>query len=423
MIKIFVDQKPTGSLYKSDLDIGVFYFGYDALSLSKDAISLTMPVVRDPYPYNFKHQLHPIFDMNLPEGELRNHLFKQFSKAIPDFDDLALLGILGKHQIGRLRFNLTDKELINVPAQSVSELIAYDGAEDLFDNLLNRYAAYSGISGVQPKVLLRNSDEGTVKRVTHRDTTHIVKAWNPNENPQLAANEYFCMRAASYAKLDVPNISISENGKFLIIERFDFDGDNYLGFEDFCVLNARASEEKYKGSYENITRCIKEFVSPEHLSSDLETFFKSLTLSCAVMNGDAHLKNFGVLYADTQATVKLSPTYDVVTTTAYIPGDSLALTLGGSKAWPKEKALVKFAGQHCNITASRAKELMSEVAEGMVSASQDMVEYIKHHEQFRGVGEAMLVEWSKGLNRSILSDERTVYSFAKVAPAVKPLGK
>jgi hypothetical protein len=66
---------------------------------------------------------------------------------------------------------------------------------------------------------------------------------------------------------------------------------------------------------------------------------------------------------------------------------------------------------------------MSEVAEGMVSASHDMVEYIKHHKQFRGVGEAMLTEWSKGLNRSILSDERTVYSLAKVAPAVKKLGK
>lgn len=102
MIKIFVDQKSTGSLYKSDLDIGLFYFGYDALSLSKDAVSLTMPVVSDPYPYDFKHKLHPIFDMNMPEGELRNHLFMQFSKAIPDFDDMALLEILGKHQIGRL---------------------------------------------------------------------------------------------------------------------------------------------------------------------------------------------------------------------------------------------------------------------------------------------------------------------------------
>jgi hypothetical protein len=56
---------------------------------------------------------------------------------------------------------------------------------------------------------------------------------------------------------------------------------------------------------------------------------------------------------------------------------------------------------------------MSEVAEGMVSASHDMVEYIKHHEQFRGVGEAMLVEWSKGLNRSILPDERRLYTLAK----------
>ena len=401
MLNVFVNKAPVGNLFKSTLERGVFYFGYDVNCLSKDAVSLTMPVVTDPYPYNYKHQLHPIFDMNLPEGELRKHLRIQFSKAVPDFDDLALLKILGKHQIGRLRFNLEDKGTVVVPPQSLSELMLHDGAEGLFESLLDRYAVYSGISGVQPKVMVRDSEYGTINRITHKDATHIVKTWNPNEFPQLAANEYFCMRAALYAKLKVPHFELSNNAKFLIVERFDLENDSYLGFEDFCVLNAKSSEDKYRSTYENITRGIKEFVSPEQVSNALEAFFKSLALSCAVMNGDAHLKNFGVLYSNTDASVSLSPTYDIITTTVYMPNDSLALTLGGTTRWPKAKMLMTFAKQHCNLTEFRAKELMAEVAEGVVTASYELTDYMKRHEFFKTVGAAMLVEWNKGLNCSI----------------------
>jgi hypothetical protein len=53
--------------------------------------------------------------MNVPEGDLRKHLRIQFSNTVPDFDDLALLKTLGKHQIGRLRFNLDDKDSLVVP--------------------------------------------------------------------------------------------------------------------------------------------------------------------------------------------------------------------------------------------------------------------------------------------------------------------
>lgn len=43
-----------------------------------------------------------------------------------------------------------------------------------------------------------------------------------------------------------------------------------------------------------------------------------------------HLKNWSLLYPDTRTPV-LSPAYDFVSTLPYIPGDNLALTLGGSR--------------------------------------------------------------------------------------------
>ena len=219
----------------------------------------------------------------------------------------------------------------------------HDGAQGLFEDLLHTYGQYSGVSGVQPKVLLRDS-AAPIDRLTHRGATHLVKTFRPEEYPELAANEYFCMRAALHSGLDVPGFELSERGKFLVVERFDLNDQGYLGFEDFCVLNAWPSRAKYDGSYEGAAKQIKAFVSPHLLGQALESFFKIVALSAGLKNGDAHLKNFGVLYPDCSAAAPISfaPAYDIVTTSVYIQTDSMALLLGGSKAWPKYKMLMRF---------------------------------------------------------------------------------
>ncbi len=40
--------------------------------------------------------------------------------------------------------------------QSVAEILAYDGADDLFADLVERFATSSGVPGVQLKVLVRD---------------------------------------------------------------------------------------------------------------------------------------------------------------------------------------------------------------------------------------------------------------------------
>jgi serine/threonine-protein kinase HipA len=390
MLKVYAGKEAAGNVFKSDMDAHKFYFLYNEQCQPQNAISLSMPVTNTPYISDYK--LHPIFDMNLPEGMLSERLRKEFSKTLPHFDDLVLLKIIGRSQIGRLCFTSDDEKFANVPTQDLNDLLIHDGAEGLFESLLDRYAVFSGISGAQPKVMVRDDNHVHIGRITHRGATHIVKAWNENEYPQLAANEYFCMRAALHAKLAVPNFELSKNGKFLILERFDLREETYLGFEDFCVLSGKTSGQKYEGSYENITKRIKDFVSPEYIISALESFFKILTLSCVIKNGDAHLKNFGVLYDDAGSVVKLSPAYDLVSTTPYHKKDILALTFDGSKHWPKAKMLIEFAHTHCHIQSERAQILMGEVAEA--------IRYIDENEHFKHIGVLMLEEWDKGLSLS-----------------------
>ena len=71
---------------------------------------------------------------------------------------------------------------------------------------------------------------------SYRGATHIVKLWQPNEYPQLAANEYFCLAAARKCGLDVPPCRLAEDGMALVIDRFDVRMDGtYRAFEDFGV--------------------------------------------------------------------------------------------------------------------------------------------------------------------------------------------
>ncbi|AWM89656.1 type II toxin-antitoxin system HipA family toxin [Pseudomonas sp. 31-12] len=376
-------------------------FTYAENAQEENAVSLTMPTRLESY--TWEQGVLPIFEMNLPEGALRDELVRRFSKAVRGFDDFAMLAIVGPYQLGRVGIANAQDASDRPPETSLADLLIHDGAQGLFDDLLHTYGQYSGVSGVQPKVLVRDSAT-TVDRLTHRGATHLVKSFRPEEYPELAANEYFCMRAALHCGLEVPTFELSEHGKFLVVKRFDLNDRGYLGFEDFCVLNAWPSKAKYDGSYEGAAKQIKEFVSPSLLNQALESFFKIVALSSGLKNGDAHLKNFGVLYEHcaTDAQINLAPAYDIVTTSVYIKSDSMALLLGGSKAWPKYKMLMRFGRSACNLTEGRCNELLQQVAHGMDVAMGEMVHYIRANRGFAEVGDAMMDQWKSGVARSLI---------------------
>ncbi|MHC8389560.1 type II toxin-antitoxin system HipA family toxin [Pseudomonas sp. MDT2-39-1] len=399
-LHISVSETVVGTLGRGQ-SRGDSVFTYTENAQEENAVSLTMPTRLESY--TWEQGVPPIFEMNLPEGALRDALVRRFSKAVRGFDDFAMLAIVGPYQLGRVAIANAPDASERPPETSLADLLVHDGAQGLFDDLLHTYGQYSGVSGVQPKVLVRDSAT-TVDRLTHRGATHLVKSFRPEEYPELAANEYFCMRAALHCGLEVPTFELSEHGKFLVVERFDLNDNGYLGFEDFCVLNAWPSKAKYDGSYEGAAKQIKEFISPPLLNQALESFFKIVALSSGVKNGDAHLKNFGVLYEQcaNDAQISLAPAYDIVTTSVYIKSDSMALLLGGSKAWPKYKMLMRFGRSACNLTEGRCNELLQQVAHGMDVAMGEMAHYIRVNNGFAEVGDAMMEQWTSGVARSLV---------------------
>lgn len=365
-------------------------FSYDPAA--KDAVSLTMPVRLESWASS---ELHPIFQMIFPEGDLREAIRRALAKIIGD-DDFSILQATGGNQIGRNRFTLADQISPSAPQhmESLEELLTYPDTRELFHELIERYAIRSGVSGVQPKVLLEASERATLS-----SGGYIVKTWG-NDYPQLAANEFFCMTAAHKAGLKVPEFHLADNGGLFIMKRFDrSDDDRLLGFEDMCSLQALGMAQKYRSSYERVAKSLSYFISGEQLPHARRQFFATLVLSCLVGNGDAHLKNFGVLYESPPDRVVLAPVYDIVTTTAYIKNDVPALSIAGTKKWWPRKILEQFATVHLMLTRKEIAATFDQLSQA-VSATRPLIQaHIHDHPEFRDIGERMLAIWNEGVAR------------------------
>jgi serine/threonine-protein kinase HipA len=285
----------------------------------------------------------------------------------------------------------------------VDEILAGRRDGDLFTHLMDRFASLSGVSGVQPKVLIRDAgaygnDSEAVTRTSFRGATHIVKFWGA-DHPELAANEFFCLRAAERCGLDVPRFRLAEDARALVIDRFDLKPDGrYRGFEDFCVLNARSTADKYRGTYEtHVLKRLRQFVSPATASEDVERLFLLIVLNCALRNGDAHLKNFGVLYDEPDGPYRLAPVYDLVTTTAYVPSDGMALTLGGSTRWPDAGRLRRFGESRGVGGPAWVRSALERVADAVSDTVPELNAYAHAHPAFTTVAERMAAAWAEGI--------------------------
>ena len=346
------------------------------------AISLLMPLRFESWNLNYPH---PVFAMNLPEGEQFYRLRTRFAKHYAKFNDMAVLSLVGKNQIGRNRLS-DNKKTESVPKILIglNALKKTRASDELFEFLLDQYVD-SGISGAQPKAMIPDGDSLFLAKSSALIPELIVKTGG-DEYPFLSQNEFLCMMAARYAGMDVPEFHLSDDGSLFIIRRFDVIPEEsgtlkQLGFEDFSVLSNSKYDAfgdfKYRGNYEGIAMLIGSFCQTA-AHREQQKFFEYLALSCMVGNGDAHLKNFGLLYEHPARpeSIRLSPLYDVVTTSVYEYADphsgrtlrdnTLALKLNREKSWPTRKTLIEFGKSSCNV--ERPEAVIERIAESMTRA-------------------------------------------------------
>jgi len=342
-LEVHVNSKKAGDLVFEDNE---YIFSYTSDD-KHNYISLTMPVRVKSYVHN---RLHPIFEMHLPEGYLLSVIKKHFSK-LTKTDDFGLLKLMSQNITGRVNYKnrgSLEKEVLTLDS------LIHPKTSNLFDELVHKFALTSALSGVQPKVLAKVQDKATL---AFQD--YIVKSWG-EDYPNLALNEYYCMQIIKKANIEVPEFYLSDDHKLFIMKRFDLKEDGtFLGFEDMCVLQAKQRDDKYDGSYESIAKTIKIFASAKYKKNALSQFFKMLIINNFVQNGDGHLKNYGLVYKDSD-NIGLAPSYDVVSTTIYIKNDIPALHLLGSKKWWSKKYLLRFAVESCDLSLKESNILYDE---------------------------------------------------------------
>ena len=245
---------------------------------------------------------------------------------------------------------------------------------DISEETLKRLAEESTnkgftVPGVQKKLSLHLT-EGASPRLTlvNYPTGYILKP-QTEEYETLPEAEYLVMQMAKQVGIKtVPFALIKMNSRGELayitkrIDRAQVDGKmQMLAMEDFCQLEERLTEDKYKGSYERCAKVIKKYSSMAKF--DLTELYLRLVFSFVIGNSDMHLKNFSMIEkAEGSSEYVLSSAYDLLPVNAIMPEDEeeFALTMCRKKRKIKRKDFLSFA-EEIGIESVTAEKLLAKV--------------------------------------------------------------
>lgn len=158
-------------------------------------------------------------------------------------------------------------------------------------------------------------------------------------------------------------IPLEEGQLCFVTKRMDRDDHVKRHMEDMCQLTDRLTEQKYRGSMEQIGKAILRHCS-NPLFDALRLF--EVTLFCFLTgNADMHLKNFSLLYRP-GGEVELSPAYDLLPTVLLLPEDTeeTALTLNGRKRRLAVRDFVQF-GTALKLTGKQIENTFDRFRNGL----------------------------------------------------------
>jgi len=378
-----------------------------------DFVSLTMRVRRDPYIWD--DVLHPVFQMNLPEGYLLQVLQEQFGPHI-GASPVALLSVIGRNMIGRVQVGPPGANL-EEPAKpvDVSELLQGDNSEEAFAELVRQHAT-SGVSGVVPKFL--DSDAEKIGFGPHKKTTlfthrHIIKG-SSRLLPFVSLNEQLCMQVTKRV-MPAALTEVSADGQALIVHRFDVDenGASFWGMEDFCVLLGLRPAAKYDTTWERIAKAVRDHVPVANRADVFRQMATLLLLTYALRNADCHAKNVALRYTS-QNDVHLAPAYDMITTAAYpdYAKNPPGISFMGRKTWDPGKSLQTFITATFGLSVRDQAEIVDQIATAMAEVGPQVREAMAEHPAFAEIGKRMLLTWQEGITG--LRDKR-IYALGDAA--------
>ena len=210
-------------------------------------------------------------------------------------------------------------------------------------------------TGAQDKLIACVKDKKIFLPLYGEPSTHIIKP-PIKEYPDSVFNEFFCMRLADRMGIPAPNCELLyfAHTAYYCISRYDRKTENEkvsrLHQEDFCQLYSVDPEKKYENEGGPTIPICFNLIKKMHIgiAGQLD-FIRRIIFNFLIGNGDAHAKNFSVLYRNNR--VHLAPVYDLLCTEIYENlSREFAMSIGNEFAFDKvSKANFQEMATACNI--------------------------------------------------------------------------
>lgn len=223
------------------------------------------------------------------------------------------------------------------------------------------------VAGVQKKLSLHLSKEREHRLTLVGYPAGFILKPQTDEYKNLPEMENLVMKMAELTGIKtVPNALVKLNNQYAYItKRIDrlttAKKVDLFAMEDFCQLSGRMTEDKYKSSYEQCIKVIKEFSSRSGL--DISDFYYRLLFCFITGNSDMHLKNFSLIEKTPGSReYELSAAYDLLPVNIALPEDKeqFALTMKGKKSNLKKKDFIDFA-KASGINEKVAEKMMQKI--------------------------------------------------------------
>ncbi|EPL9570145.1 type II toxin-antitoxin system HipA family toxin [Providencia rettgeri] len=283
-------------------------------------------------------KLPPVLSNLLPEGVLREYTAKAIKCQIDN--EFSLLAYLGRNLSGALCIDPISAG--NIPDWALAYRTSTEPQQIDVKHVDNKFS----LAGVQIKFSSSYVDGRYYVNQAISDDMWIIKT--PSTlHKGVSVNEYTCMKLAESVGAEIPeirlirlteldglpNIKLADEEYAYGIKRFDRSAAGRIHTEDFAQIFGLYPSDKYeKANYELLGKTLYHSSSEKY--KDIQQMARRLLINILLGNGDAHLKNWSLIYRD-KISPCLSPLYDVVFTSPYIENDKLALNLAGTKQWHK----------------------------------------------------------------------------------------
>jgi serine/threonine-protein kinase HipA len=399
-------------------DNATLSFAYDAHYLeNKNAakLSSSLPLQKE----SFDHQITSAFFSGLlPDESVRKRLARYL--RISEKNTFALLKEIGGECAGAVsihpegstpdtngkpKYRVLDDKEANDILSALDKRPMLAGEEDI---------RISG-AGAQDKLVISFVDEKIAIPKRNTPSTHIIKpAIKDLEEP--VQNEFFCMKLAKAIGLPVPEVNIHwlEDSPYYLVERYDRRKDKdgmvtRLHQEDLCQAMHIPPEMKYENEGgPTLERCFalldSRIQSGAMAGKNKITLLQGVIFNFLIGNGDAHGKNFSLLYDGESES--LAPFYDLMCTVVYSGAykAKMAMKIRGKYKF-QEVAVRHFEGfgESVGFKTDFVRKQINTISNDVARAATDLlVELNKNPETESKIYEKIVGVIAKHCNRIYL---------------------